>query len=98
MEDCKFKKTETKHGCEGGHTTAQHYMSVNERIIKQECGLQAHAAIEAAVNLAAKYDGLLLSFAGAIMAQTGCDRETALTRVAVLVTLTEEHLKKGSTR
>lgn len=50
MEECKFKKTATTSGCEGGHTTAQHHMNVFERLIKDVCGIHAYYDIKIAVD------------------------------------------------
>jgi hypothetical protein len=45
------------------------------------------------VNEITKYELLLLTFIGAIMANSGCDRPEALRRIATLMTLTEDQLK-----
>ena len=40
-----------------------------------------------------KYELLLLTFCGAIMAQSGCNREEALRRISMLMAITEEKLQ-----
>lgn len=92
MQECKFKKTETKHGCEGGHTTAQHYTNVYERVIKQECGIAQYYCIKEAVDRDAKAYLVMLAFVGVIIAKTNCDYETAKRRIAELCAITETQL------
>jgi hypothetical protein len=94
MTECKFKKTDGTPGCAGGHTTAQHFMNVYERVIKQECGLEAHDEIARAVDDASKYGVLLLTFVGVIMAMTNCPKDEAVRRAAVLIMTTEAELAK----
>jgi hypothetical protein len=100
MAECKFKQVKdakgnvTKDGCTGGHTTAQHHMNVYERVIKQECGIEAHNEIARAVDSDAKTPYMVAAFVGSVMAQTGCDRTTAIDRVAALCALTKMHLDK----
>lgn len=94
MEDCKFKKTAANPvGCEGGHTTAQHHMNVYERVIKQECGMEAHEAIRKAVDTAADVPVLVMTLLGIIMERTGCDRAAAVDRMAALCAMTKMHLE-----
>lgn len=92
MIDCKFKKTETTHGCAGGHTTAQHHMNVYERVIKQECNIEAYHEIKDAVDRDAKIGILMAAFVGVIMVQANCDFETAKRRVAELCAIAEMQL------
>jgi hypothetical protein len=95
MTECKFKRTDNFGGCGGGHTTAQHFMNVYERVIKQECGLKAHHEIEQAVNDAAMHESTLLTLVGVVMAMTDCSKEEAVRRAAALILVTEAELANG---
>ena len=44
------------------------------------------------IEMQHKYDVLLVSFIGAIMAQTGCSRQEAVERIATLCAITEQHV------
>lgn len=91
MEECKFKDK-----CEGDHTTAQHHMTVYERIIKQECSMDAYSCIKEAVDRDARVDILMLAFIGTIMAQTKCSSEVAKARAIELCAITA--MKLGRTK
>lgn len=93
MADCKFKRTSTRVGCEGGHTTAQHHMNVYERVIKEACGLEAHHAIEKAVNDEARAHVVMLAFVGYIAVKDKCTRDEALLKAAQLCSLTDMFLE-----
>jgi hypothetical protein len=45
LVECEFKEH-----CGGGHTTAQHHLHVNKRIIAQECGHKSFYSIKDAVD------------------------------------------------
>lgn len=45
INDCKFADT-----CGGGHTTAQHYLHVHERVIEGSCGYAVYAELLRVVN------------------------------------------------
>lgn len=48
-KDCEFAAV-----CGGGHTTAQHYIHVYERVIKETCGFDAFYELQRVVNGEAK--------------------------------------------
>lgn len=45
MTDCKYAEH-----CGGGHTTARHKLTVYERVIKQECGLETYKELDEALR------------------------------------------------